>query len=70
MSRLSIFVTAAVLSVAVTSMSQIASAKEHSRLRQPHFTSEQFRRANAAVIAVPEVPSSMYTGGWSAPAGR
>jgi hypothetical protein len=70
MSRLSILVTVVVLSVPVTSMSQMASAKEHPRLRQPHFTSEQFRRTNAAVVAVPEVPSSMYTGGWSAPAGR
>jgi hypothetical protein len=70
MSRLSILATAIVLSVAVTSMSQMASAKEHPRLRQPHFNSEQFRRANAAVIAVPEVPSTLYTGGWSAPAGH
>ena len=70
MSRLSIFVTAVVLSVAVTSMSQTASAKEHPQLRQSHFTSKHFRRANAAVVAVPEVPSTMYTGGWSAPAGR
>jgi predicted benzoate:H+ symporter BenE len=70
MSRLSIFVAAVVLSVAVTSMSQMASAKEHPKLRQPHFISEQFRRANDAVVAVPEMPSTMYTGGWSAPAGR
>jgi hypothetical protein len=70
MSRRSIFVTAVVLSVAVTSMSRMASAKEHPKLRQPHFTGEQFRRANAAVVAVPEVPSTVYTGGWSAPAGR
>jgi hypothetical protein len=70
MSRLSILVTAVVLSVAVTSLSQTAFAKEHPKLRQPHFTSEQFRRANAAVVAIPEVPSTMYTGGWSAPAGH
>jgi hypothetical protein len=70
MSRLSIFVTAVVLSVAVTSMSQTAFAKDHLKLRQSHFTSEHFRRANAAVVTVPEVPSTLYTGGWSAPAGR
>lgn len=70
MSRLSILVTAVVVSVAITSMSQMASAKEHLQRHQPHFTSEHFRRANAAVVVVPEVPSTMYTGGWSAPAGR
>jgi hypothetical protein len=70
MSRLPIFVTGVVLSVAVTSLSQTAFAKEHPRLRQPHFTGERFRRANAAVVAVPEVPSTIYTGGWSAPAGH
>ena len=70
MSRVSIFVTAVVLSVAVASMNQMAFAKEHHQLRKPQFTSEHFRRANAAIVAAPEVPSSMYTGGWSAPAGR
>ena len=70
MSRLSILVTAIVLSVSLTSMSQTASAKEHPRLRQPHYISEHFRRANAAVVAVPQVPSSIYSGGWSAPAGH
>jgi len=70
MSRLSILVTAVALSVAITSISQMASAKEHPQLRQPHFSSEQFRRANAAVVVVPDVPSTMYAGGWSAPAGR
>jgi hypothetical protein len=70
MFRLSIFVAAVVLSVAVTSLSQTAFAKEHPKLHQSHFTSERFRRANATVVAIPEVPSTAYTGGWSAPAGH
>jgi hypothetical protein len=70
MSRLSIFAVAAVLStLAVASTTEIAFAKEHHHVRKaPHF-SEQFRKANAA-IDLPEAPSSMYTGGWSAPAGH
>ena len=63
-----LFVIAVVLSAAWTS--QMAFANEHPQRHQRHFTSEQFRRANAAVVASPEVPSTMYIGGWSAPAGR
>jgi hypothetical protein len=72
MSRLSVFAVAAVLStLAVASSTQIVSAKEHHHVRKaPQFTTEQFRNANAAVVVLSEAPSSMYTGGWSAPAGH
>jgi hypothetical protein len=70
MLRLTVFVTTVALSVAVAAMNEGAFAKEHPQLHQPHFANKQFRRANAAIVAVPEVPSTMYTGGWSAPAGH
>ena len=63
-----LFAIADVLSVAWTS--QMAFANEHPQRHQRYFTSEQFRRASAAVVASLEVPSTMYTCGWSVPAGR
>ena len=52
------------------STAQIAFAREHHHLRKvPQFTSEQFRNASAAVVAPPKSPI-LYSGGWSAPAGR
>jgi hypothetical protein len=42
MSRLSILVTAMVLSVTVASANQMAFAKENHQLRQPQFASEHF----------------------------
>jgi hypothetical protein len=76
MSRLAVFTAAAVLS-ALTAI-PAAFAKEHHRVHKARqFTSEQFRNSNAAAITVPTTPSgylpgapSMYTGGWSAPAGH
>jgi hypothetical protein len=72
MFNLSIFAVAATLStLAVASTTPIASAKENHRVHKaPQFTTERFHNANAAVVVLPEAPSSMYTGGWSAPAGR
>jgi hypothetical protein len=68
MFRLDVFTAAAVL-LALTA-TPAAFAKEHHRVHKAHqFTSEQFRHANAADVNV-SVPPSMYTGGWSAPAGR
>jgi hypothetical protein len=52
------------------STAQIAFAREHHHLRKvPQFTSEQFRNARAAVVALPNAPI-LYSGGWSAPAGH
>lgn len=76
MSSLSVFTAAAVLS-ALTATPE-AFVKDHHHVRKaPQFASEQVRNAHAALIAVPERPSSylpgapsMYTGGWSAPAGH
>ncbi|MET4255084.1 hypothetical protein ABIC09_000006 [Bradyrhizobium sp. S3.12.5] len=82
MSRLSILASVLVLSVSVTSTIQPSSAKmRHHAKAQPisaqgserYFggpKSESWRDSNAAIPAAPSVPSSIYTGGWSAPAGR
>ncbi len=52
------------------STAQAASAAEHHRARKV----EQFRNANNAVVVVqpssPAVYPEIYSGGWSAPAGR
>jgi hypothetical protein len=54
---------AALVAVATT---QVASANEH------HHASkvEQFRNANNAVVVVQPSTPEIYSGGWSAPAGR
>jgi hypothetical protein len=82
MSRLSILVSAVVLSVSVASTIQPASAKKrHQAQAQPiseqgserYFggpKSESWRDSNAAIPTASQAPSSMYTGGWSAPAGH
>jgi hypothetical protein len=52
------------------STTQIAFAKERPHIRKAlQFTSGQFRNARAALVAPPEAPI-LYSGGWSAPAGR
>ncbi|MBV8925711.1 MAG: hypothetical protein JOZ74_10135 [Bradyrhizobium sp.] len=53
---------AALITVATT---QLASASEHHHVRKV----EQFRNANNAVVVV-QPSSPIYSGGWSAPAGR
>ena len=72
MSRLAVVTAAAVLSTLTAIPATFA--KEHHRAHKAQrFTSEQFRNTNAAAATVPAPPSgysSMYTGGWSAPAGR
>jgi uncharacterized membrane protein len=54
---------AALIAVATT---QIASAHEHHHARKV----EQFRNANNAVVVAPASTPEIYSGGWSAPAGR
>jgi hypothetical protein len=76
MPRLSVFAAAAVLSALTAT--PVAFAKERHHVRNaPEFAGEQVRNAHAAITALPGRPSgylagtaSMYTGGWSAPAGR
>jgi len=53
---------AALIAVATT---QLASAREHHHARKV----EQFRNAHNAVVVQPSNPE-IYSGGWSAPAGR
>jgi hypothetical protein len=75
MSRLAVFAAAAVLSQMAT---PVTFAKEHHRVHKAHqFTTEQFRNTNASFATGSEPPSrylpgtpSMYSGGWSAPAGH
>ena len=54
---------AAVIAVATT---QLASAHEQHHARKV----EQFRNANNAVVVVQPSTPEIYSGGWSAPAGR
>lgn len=82
MSRHSIFVSAVVLSVSVAWSIQPTSAKKrhqaqaqpiseqgsHGYYRGPKWPS--WRDSNAAIPIAPQTPSTIYTGGWSAPAGR
>jgi len=76
MSRLTVFTSAAVL--LMLTATPAAFAREHHRVNKAQpFTSEQFRSTNVADVNVSVPPSgylpggsSMYTGGWSAPAGR
>jgi hypothetical protein len=55
-------VGAALIALATT---QLASAHEPHHARKV----EQFRNANNAIVAPPSTPE-IYSGGWSAPAGR
>ena len=48
------------------SMAQTASAAERQHVRKV----EQFRNANAAIVVVTPSEPQVYSGGWSAPAGR
>jgi hypothetical protein len=48
------------------SMAQAASAAERHHVRKV----EQFRNANNAVVVVQPSDPQIYSGGWSAPAGR
>ena len=78
MSRLTVFTSAAVL--LTLTATPAAFAKEHHRVNKAQpFASEQLRNTSVADVDVNvSVPpsgylpgvSSMYTGGWSAPAGR
>ncbi len=54
------------------SAGQSASAHPRHMLRKPlAAATDQFRNANNAVIVMPATePASIYSGGWSAPAGR
>jgi hypothetical protein len=54
---------AALIAIATT---QIASAHEQHHARKV----EQFRNANNAVVVVQPSTPEIYSGGWSAPAGR
>jgi hypothetical protein len=62
--------TAAGAALIALATAQAASAAEHHRTRRV----EQFRNANNAVVVVqpsaPQVYPEIYSGGWSAPAGR
>src|SRR5262249_17844702 len=62
--------TALGVALIASSFTQIAFARTHHPIRKaPQFTSEQFRNASAAAVALPKSPI-LYSGGWSAPAGR
>lgn len=54
---------AALIAVATT---QVAAANEHHHVRK----AEQFRNAHNAVVVVQPSNPEIYSGGWSAPAGR
>ena len=54
---------AALIAIATT---QAASANEHHHARKV----EQFRNANNAVVVTQPSTPEIYSGGWSAPAGR
>ena len=54
---------AALIAIATT---QMASAHETHHARKV----EQFRNANNAVVVAPPSTPEIYSGGWSAPAGR
>jgi hypothetical protein len=57
--------------VAISAGQSASAHPRHVLRRQPPAMTEQFRNANNAVIVVPATePASMYSGGWSAPAGR
>ncbi|MBV9461436.1 MAG: hypothetical protein JO141_28520 [Bradyrhizobium sp.] len=59
---------AALIAVATT---QLASAQDVSINRHHHARKvEQFRNANNAVVVVQPSTPEIYSGGWSAPAGR
>jgi hypothetical protein len=64
------FLTAIGAALIAVSTAGAASATEHHRARKL----EQFRNANNAVVVVqpsaPQVYPEIYSGGWSAPAGR
>jgi hypothetical protein len=66
--RKSLLTISAALLIAAATV-QIASAATRHNARKV----QQFRNANAAVVVVPDSPAAypgVYSGGWSAPAGR
>jgi hypothetical protein len=76
MSRFKVFTAAVVLLVLTATPAAFAKERHRGHMAQP-LTSEQFRNNNVADVNVSAPPSgylpgasSMYTGGWSAPAGR
>jgi hypothetical protein len=69
-----IILTAVGAALIAMSSVQIAAATEHHQARKVRApVSEQFRNANNSVAWPTESPSTysgVYSGGWSAPAGR
>ena len=63
-----IILTAIGAALIAASTAQAASASDRHHVRKV----EHFRNANNAVVVVPPAPSypEIYSGGWSAPAGR
>ena len=53
--------------IAAVSVQAAAAGERHHVRKAPQVTSQQVRNANAAVL--PDSPI-LYSGGWSAPAGR
>lgn len=60
-----IVLTAFVYALIAVATTQLASASENHHARKV----EQFRNANSAIVVQPSTPE-IYSGGWSAPAGR
>ena len=66
--RKTLLTISAALLIAATTVQIAAAAPRYNAHKV-----QQFRNANAAVVVVPDSPagySRVYSGGWSAPAGR